>query len=305
MKTVEGNIIKSDLSQMDGFSYGTITIRNDEIQFDLRITKDTVGEVPPTGSIVRVEYEGDVFLRAMYIEVMKWADPELALAKTDPLPIPEDQFYWPDSCASCGSEESLTKYDYVHTSTESSGVAGYPTYSKKTITHSLPVTGYLCADCKKKTEEKLNRPANIVFATAIIGIALGFIFPFIPGFLEFELLIPGWNLYGPTLLISVLYIIVAGIPSLLCMMISDKKQYPFLEYIHIYASNLATQRYKIVLSSPDYKERFLRFNNDASVSDGAGFRKFTFDYEMVCAGICCFGGILPIIAVFIYHLIMG
>ncbi|MFW9768867.1 MAG: hypothetical protein ACFFF9_04960 [Candidatus Thorarchaeota archaeon] len=302
MKIVEGEIIKSDLQETEGFTYGTITIRNDEIQFDIRITRETLGEIPPKGSTVRVEYEGDVFFRALTVHMISFPD----LEKVEPPKIPMDQFHWPASCASCGSEENLTRYDYVHRSTETTGFTptGY-SMRRQTTTHSLNVTGYLCPVCKTRTEKKVNRPAYISFVLAMAGITLGFIFPFIPGLVEFTPMIQSWNIYSPSVVGIILYTVVAGIPSLLCWIYYDRREYPFLEYIGIYASFLTTRRYKIILKSPKYKERFLRFNDPDSVGDTAGFRRFTFDYENLCVGVCCFGCILPIIAALLFHIIMG
>jgi len=303
MKTVEGEIYKSDIRESLGYQYGKITIRNDEVQFDINITKDTLGDIPPVGSVVRVEYEGDIFNKALTVQVISYGEPD----RVEPPVIPQDQFYWPESCASCGSEDDLTRYDYVHRSTETTGYTLTTPYSRRreTTAHSLNVTGYLCPECKTQTEKKVNTPAYIAFLLAIAGITLGFIIPFIPGLVVFTPMLPSWNIYGPSFEGMVIYIVVAGIPSVLCWIYYEKRDNPFLLYIGIYVSFLTKKRYKIVLKSPKYKERFLRFNDPEAVGDSAGFRRFTFDYDNLCMGICCFGCILPIIAAALFYIITG
>ncbi|MHA1929676.1 MAG: hypothetical protein ACTSV2_13980 [Candidatus Thorarchaeota archaeon] len=303
-KIAEGTLLSSELGEMEGFSYGTIIVQTAETRMNIRVTKDTVGYVPLDGSIIRIKYQGDALFRALEIETLVEEEEKQFFKE----PLPSKEIVWPTACASCGREEDLTDYSYTHTVNASTGSAGYPSYNKKTLTYSLPVQGYLCQECKTKTEESNRKPQRIISVAIMLGIAIGLILPFIPGLLQFQPWLPQYLLYLPTLSIAIVYIIVVGIPGLLCNMTMDKFEKPFLKYIGIYARDLSyysKPNYKIVLKSLEYREKFLRVNGSHHLAEGAGLSRLNFDIESLGAGICCFGVIVPMIAALIFHLIMG
>ena len=132
--------------------------------------------------------------------------------------------------------------------------------------------------------------------------------PFVPGLLQYTTLAPDFLLYAPTWTTVVVYIIVVGIPVLLCLMTSDRFENPFLEYMGIYTGMVMVEvkpEYKFVLKSPVYREKFVAMNRDIQVKMGAGLSRFRIDLEMLGAGICCVGIAFPILAAVIFHLIMG
>ena len=302
-KTIKGRLLNSELGEMDGFTYGTIDIQTAEGRMILRITKETEGEVPPVDSIVFVEYIGDAVYRALRIETISEAEKKVGLAEELP-EFDSQHFAWPKACASCGIEENLTEYSHAHMTKTHSGMYGYPTYSATTTTHFLTVKGYLCDECRIRDEEKNKIPNLFIKMIVVAAFVVGFILPF-TGFLGFYNWAPQHHLYLPTVQTAILYVLVVGIPVGLYIKSSHEFKKPFLKYIRIYTRLLSPTNYKLVLTSPKYREKFVEINGPYKVKSGAGLSILNFDREMVCGGICCFGIIFPIIAALIFHLIMG
>lgn len=311
MKTVEGRVVGSYPSLGLEHVIGSVDLRTSEGRMKFQVTGDTIGSFPPDGTYVRVEYQEGATPIALRIEHIGIGEinrpriqlraPSIAGPPVDDLKLPNvaGSFRWPEACAACGTQENLTRYNYRH-STERYMCTGY---SRGTVEYRLPVRAYLCQGCKTLLDEKYRRPQIYAGLLTLLGIVLGLIIPFVPGFLQ---TLPLSALFWPPIHVALLYVII-GLPGLWFLRTNDRAEHPWLDYIGIRAPgvfySVMAPEYRIALKSPEFRDLFIRLNGWDRVAREHEFSGTRMNISYICGCICCSGVIFPLVAVFIARLL--
>ena len=175
VRSLRGELIDASVNETASGRFGSITVKLHTLEVNLIVGQDSVGEVPPIGSFVSVNFEDSKVPRV--IDFQKTDDTSIMMPEYTPVPRGPWFVRWPKACMFCGEADisNLSLQEDIWVTdidkpkvVEGSGKKVLRTVSaimlstftrapsisvtkpkKLHLSVSLPIQMYTCKDCKK------------------------------------------------------------------------------------------------------------------------------------------------------------
>lgn len=175
VRSLRGELVNASVNETSSGRFGSITVKLHTLEINLIVGPDSVGEMPPIGSYVSVNFEDSKVPRV--IDFQKTDDTSIMVPEYTPMPRDPWLVRWPKACMSCGEtdifdlslqeniwvtdidkpkvvegsgEKVLRIVNAIMLSAFTPAPGASVTKPKKLyLSVSLPIQMYTCKDCKR------------------------------------------------------------------------------------------------------------------------------------------------------------
>lgn len=175
VRSLRGELVNASVNETTSGRFGSITVKLYTLEVNLIVGKDSIGEIPPIGSYVSVNFEDSKVPRV--IDLQKTDDTSIMMPEYTPVPRDPWLVRWPKVCMFCGETDitNLSLHEDVMVAgfdnpkvvegagervlrivgdlmvfafTPAPGL-GMSKPKKLYLSISLPIQMYTCRNCKK------------------------------------------------------------------------------------------------------------------------------------------------------------